>query len=280
MSPVVFITTLLVTLLSLSSFVEAHGWMSNPVPRGKYHGKYDYQEFEPVVSNNPNTDRMVCRGDAAIPNKANWLSLKAGESTPITLSWNAPHIGDCFVYLTYDGDKPEKEMKWFKIWEQAKCSPDSRPVSNYNVPIPSYLPPGDHVIFRWEWYALHAFPTVEFYVNCVDATITGDKKGNLPLPQIQIPGNLPNNAAGNYWNPYDGSAERFVGAPVATPNGEAWEEYSQNKKKSNGGAIAAGILVPLIVVGLIAVALFVLHKKHYIKFEKSFPPIKKDTAWV
>lgn len=25
------------------------------------------------------------------------------------------------MYLTYDGDKPENQMKWFKIWAEHDC---------------------------------------------------------------------------------------------------------------------------------------------------------------
>jgi len=154
--------------------------------------------------------------------KASWLPLQAGKSQSITLQFNALHVGDCFVYLTYDGDKPVNEMKWFKIWEQHECKNSN----NYEIAIPSYLPSGDHVIFRWEWYALHVYPTVEYYSQCVDATMSGSATGSLPQPQVNMPGHLPHlsgspsDNTNNYWWPWDTQSMKFTGPALATLNGQ------------------------------------------------------------
>lgn len=209
-------------LVLLSCSVDAHAWLSNPKPRGQYLSppKASWEEYKPAA-HNPNDTNFVCRNDPASP-KATWVPMRAGEKQSFTISFNALHVGDCFVYLTYDGDKATSEQKWFKIWEQHSCKDQSE----YSVTIPSYLPSGEHVVFRWEWYALHIYPTVEYFASCFDATITGSANGVLPQPQVNMPGHLPlldgSYAArtNNYWWPWDDQPMFFTGPPVATVGGQ------------------------------------------------------------
>jgi hypothetical protein len=211
-----------IALVLLACSVDAHGWMSFPKPRGQYlpSPKPAHDEYAPATRD-PDDMAIVCRNDPVMP-KANWLPLQAGKSQSITLQFNALHVGDCFVYLTYDGDKPVNEMKWFKIWEQHECKNNN----NYEIAIPSYLPSGDHVIFRWEWYALHVYPTVEYYSQCVDATMSGSASGSLPQPQVHMPGHLPHlsgspsDNTNNYWWPWDTQSMKFTGPALATLNGQ------------------------------------------------------------
>lgn len=212
---------LLAVLLCVSVLeVSAHVWLSSPQPRGQYltPKKYSHEEYAPTAGNSPSNIDFVCRQDPVAP-EANWVSLTAGQSVPITISWNAPHPGDCFVYLTYDADKPVAEMKWFKIWEKHEC----QGINSASIPIPDYLPSSTHVIFRWEMYALHVYPTVEFYAQCVDAKITGVSGGRLPSPQVNMPGHLPAGGTdnGSYRDPYNGNppAKFFTGPVVATLDG-------------------------------------------------------------
>jgi len=217
-----FLFGVVLALVLLACSVDAHGWMAYPKPRGQYLSppKPSSVEYAPATID-PNDQAFVCRNDPVMP-KASWLPLTAGKQQSITLQFNALHVGDCFVYLTYDGDKPTNEMKWFKIWEQHECKKQN----NYEIPIPAYLPSGDHVIFRWEWYALHVYPVVEYYSQCVDATMTGASTGALPQPQVNMPGHLPELVEGdlskgtnNYWWPWDSQPMKFTGPALATING-------------------------------------------------------------
>lgn len=208
-------------LVLLACSVDAHGWMTNPKPRGQYRSpaRYAYEEYGPATIN-PNDPNFVCRSDPDMP-RANWLNLRAGQSQSITLQFTAPHVGDCFVYLSYDGDKADSNKKWFKIWQQHDCKSSN----NYDITIPSYLPSGEHVVFRWEWYALHAYPKVEYYAQCVDAVMSGSSSGVLPQPQVNIPGHLPvlggdwDSNTNNYWWPYGSQKMRFTGPALATVSG-------------------------------------------------------------
>ena len=38
--------------------------------------------------------------------------------------------------------------------------------------LPKWLPNGDAVV-RWDWYALHGFPSAELYAQCTDVTVAG-----------------------------------------------------------------------------------------------------------
>ena len=53
--------------------------------------------------------------------------------------------------------------------------------STVNVNIPAWLPPG-RAVLRWDWYALHNDPHVEFYANCIDVDIVSSS--TLPKEAI------------------------------------------------------------------------------------------------
>lgn len=217
----------LLAILALFAYsVDAHGWLSSPSPRGQFRSvprRADEESF--MATSVASSNSMTCRDDPEMP-RNKWISMTAGTSQSVTFQIGAAHPGDCFFYLTYDGDKPDSQKKWFKIWEKHQCGKYQGSYT-HNIPIPSYLPSGSHVIFRWEWYATHIFPVVEFYVQCVDATMTGLASGVLPQPQVKIPGHLPEPSGNrdigtnNYYWDYDNVAYNtfYTGPPVATPNG-------------------------------------------------------------
>lgn len=77
---------------------------------------------------------------------------------------------------------------------------------------------------RYEWYALHVWPSIELYVDCVDVRIVGSASGQLPSPQVTIPGHLPldggSSTSPKYRNEYDSSiAFFFTGPLLATLSG-------------------------------------------------------------
>lgn len=208
---------LLVVLLG-AVYVDAHGWMTNPKPRGQYLGKRSDQEFAPAALD-PMDPNMVCRGDNTPIPESQRRTLVAGQKLNINVEYNAKHPGDCFVYLTYDGALPDAQKKWFKIWQKHECDKNDMDT----ITIPSYLPSASHAIIRWEWYALHVMDagrgTVEFYVQCADAFILGASNGRLPQPQVNIPGHLPKLDSSSYWDPYNSRNMFFTGPALATVDG-------------------------------------------------------------
>jgi hypothetical protein len=118
---------------------------------------------------------FVCRNR---PTGKPVITLRAGF--PVDLQWNfpAPHVGDVYIYLSYDGSTiGDTQKKWFKI---ANVPNAVGKVSfallffvstsvvclfvaayqnqNVSITIPSYLPSCTNCILRWEWTALHVFP--------------------------------------------------------------------------------------------------------------------------
>lgn len=213
---------LLVVLLGAVYYVDAHGWMTNPVPRGQYASpkKRADQEYAPA-SLDPYSPNMVCHGDNTPIPENQRRTFIAGQKLNITAEYNARHPGDCFVYLTYDGALPDSQKKWFKIWEKHYCDHNDWDT----ITIPAYLPSASHAILRWEWYALHVMDagrgTVEYFVQCADAFILGAANGRLPQPQVNIPGHLPKLGPSNYWDPYNSREPFFTGPALATLDGVA-----------------------------------------------------------
>jgi hypothetical protein len=83
------------------------------------------------------------------------------------------------------------------------------------ITIPDFLPSGN-AIMRWDWYALHVRPTVEFYNQCVDITISSSS--TVTVSQVTAlaykinSGIYPDTAHTAYRNPF-GNGEQFVTGP-------------------------------------------------------------------
>jgi len=125
------------------------------------------------------------------------------------------------MYLSYDDTLGPDVQLYFKIANLPDCrSQNGQPV---NITIPDYLPSKDRAVLRFEWYALHIYPGVEFYSQCVDVEVVGNPQGSLPDggDLFTIPGHLPNNAMNNeYRNPFAPGSPQFITGPeVATRPG-------------------------------------------------------------
>ena len=59
-------------------------------------------------------------------------------------------------------------MKFFKIAHFPQQRRNNR--NTVKVKLPSWLPAG-RAVMRWDWYATHNQPYVEFYSNCVDVEV-------------------------------------------------------------------------------------------------------------
>jgi len=214
MSRVQLITGFLIAFLAQ---VAAHGHLSVPTSRD-YNLRQD-QQNAPVSF--PLSSDFVCRNYTATPSNL-WTTLVAGSSTPMKWAMEAAHPGDCFAYLSYDGESvPDVQKKWFKIAEFGQCNLQNMQTMTLNIP--SYLPSCEHCILRWEWYALHlqSIGIVEFYSQCADVKIVGNPNGQLPSPQVVIPGHLPQDAS--QYRPGFGSDDfHMTGPAIATVGGSSY----------------------------------------------------------
>jgi len=184
-------------------------------------------------------NKFVCRDDAG----GNPLAtITAGSQTNIKWSLTALHVGDCFLYLTYDLALPDTQKRWFKIAQWLDC----KAYNGQDVPvnIPSYLPACTHCIMRWEWYALHLYPgSVEYYTQCVDVAINGAATGSLPTPQVTIPGHLPT-APTAYRDPWTAGAPQFFTGPALASLGGAPSPSSTVAPPSSSSVIPASSSTP------------------------------------
>jgi len=203
-----------------------HGRLIKPVPRqgptslaGNANGP---------VPGGITGDAWICRAADAVANKQ---PVTAGGS--LTLQWNfgAAHVGDCAVYVSYDVSTARNEQKWFKIANLPRCKDDNN--KDMTITLPSWLKNGQ-AVFRWDWYALHVWPSAEFYSQCFDATVSGGQ-ASLPgdLNQYKLnnrPGSLyPANAneqlasgARGYRNPFPGGSDFYMTGPPCA------KSYSEN----------------------------------------------------
>jgi len=200
----IFVFTLLFLILDL---VWAHGRLS--VPTTRFPTGY---ENDPVPSNNDDT--FVCRNDVTAPA----TTITAGETMDLYWDFGAAHVGDCAVYISYDYSSSKSEQQYFKIANLYKCKDQNRQTVTINLP--SWLPAGQAVV-RWDWYALHVYPTVEFYSQCADVTIiAGDDPvavDTLTTYPIINPALYPANGADGvgYRNPFANTEQYMTGPPCA-----------------------------------------------------------------
>lgn len=196
-----------VAALCLLVQVDAHGRLVKPASREQLTGSLlPHQQREPVELN---SSKFVCRDQpAATP------IITAAVGSAVTVQWDftAAHVGDCAMYMSYDVGKPDKEQEYFKLANIADCKAFNK--KDVNVQIPTYLPAGP-AILRFEWYALHVRPTIEYYAQCVDITITSTQAGNLPPNLFKIGPHLPS-AGTSYRSAYDGETYLVGPEPVST----------------------------------------------------------------
>ena len=112
-------------------------------------------ENDPVRSNTD--ESFVCR-HAQANSRVTPAAMSAGSTTQIQWDMSAPHVGDCALFISYDVDLPLSSQRYVKIANFPDCVSQNR--QRVSVVIPSALPAGD-AILRWDWRALHVFPTVE-----------------------------------------------------------------------------------------------------------------------
>jgi len=186
--------------------VYGHGRLITPVPRqgsGSLNGKAN----APVAGAQAG-EEWVCRSAQVQSTK---LPVTAGGSLALNWDFGAAHRGDCALYVSYDVSATRGQQKWFKIANLPRCKDQNR--QDVAVKIPSFLKNG-HAVFRWDWYALHIFPSAEFYSQCFDAMVTGGQAGlpaNLNQYKLIGPPLYPANAnvllpsgVKSYRNPFGG----------------------------------------------------------------------------
>jgi len=148
----------LLTLAMLPCLGAAHGRLTVPTPRIGGPGIY---ENDPVPLE---SESFVCRH--ANPNPSITPAIvRAGSKLALTWELTAAHVGDCAVFISYDVDSPRRQQRYVKIANLPDCK--SKNGQNVMIDIPSVLPAG-RAILRWDWKALHVYPTIEFYVQCAD----------------------------------------------------------------------------------------------------------------
>merc|ERR1711879_1084892 len=149
--------------------------------------------------------------------------VTAGQSLNMRWTLTAKHWGDCSVYVGYGdaavngmGDE-KRDARFFKIANVPDCRQFSE--QDYEIDLPSWLPAGQAVI-RWEWYALHMHPVIEFYVQCADVIIESDSTltaDQLPSYPVVGPPVLPTsaNVAPGYRHVSTDTEQFYTGPPCA-----------------------------------------------------------------
>lgn len=195
-------------LAAFLGFVDAHGKLTTPTPR-PYTGGY---QDDPV--NGPDGDEFVCQNEYVA--EVDLLDVTAGSTLDLGWTFGAAHVGDCALYMSYDFDSTRADMQWFKIANLPDCNIDNSQTATVNLP--DWLPAGQAVL-RWDWYALHVYPTVEFYANCVDINvISSSSTAPGDINTYVIPGQYP--ASGDqdndmYWNPFTNTIWKQEGPTCA-----------------------------------------------------------------
>ncbi len=184
-----------------------HGRLIEPVTRK---GDTGYED-DPAPSLTDPT--FICKHDTS---QVEALPVNAGSSLALKWRFGAAHVGDCAVYISYDTDLPLLDTRWFKIANLFDCRAQNN--QDVNIELPSWLPPGS-AILRWDWSALHTYPNVEFYNQCVDITITSMSSvspSSINTYSIVDPPIYPSSgqAGVGFRNPFDPNSPQFVTGPA------------------------------------------------------------------
>lgn len=174
--------------------VLGHGRLLLPVPRQCAEGKCvmedpdmplnDGKTAADDAANHPFNQNFVCRvagmnRDKSVP----VIKITAGGTVDMKWVFTAKHPGDGGLFVSYDDDWTSdirSSMKFFKIANFPQMRRDSG--KTVKVHLPDWLPAGKAVL-RWDWYALHNDPDVEFYTNCIDVEIVSSS--NLTPADMQ-----------------------------------------------------------------------------------------------
>jgi len=197
----------------LTLFVKAvsHGRLTVPTPRNGGNNPGNI-ENAPSTIDDATKDDFVCRHAARNENVA-LRDVSAGGTLDLQWDFSALHVGDCAVYISYDTDLPRSAQRYFKIANFFDCKAQSG--TPMTITIPDFLPKGN-AIMRWDWYALHVRPAVEFYNQCVDITISSSSAVTISqvtaLAYTIKSGIYPNTAHTAYRNPF-GNGKQFVTGP-------------------------------------------------------------------
>lgn len=233
------LTFFILTFLMLN--VDAHGQISQPRMRGctTVYNPGTVQEYCPLygdfgpqkVVGKANTQEETTYGDYDVcrnePREEPYVTVTAGGTLDLKYHLQAPHPGDCSLYVSYDDDKiSDGKKKFALIWQMKDCLcfPEGNGCSYYpaanqgtcpsgcpqfrtiTATIPDWLPSGV-AVFHHNWYATHpresgavaGYPTVELYTACFDATVVNTKK-QVEVSQLRglvtIPDSLPRFPAG------------------------------------------------------------------------------------
>ena len=272
MSPSVFLP--LFVLLDIVYTASAHGRLTVPTPRRWKEGSTcDFSQFHPddedaktyscmedpdqpinmddalfpknkfnearyPVNNqaaHPGKQSLVCRvpndlQDTAIPR----LTLEAGKKLQMRWEFSADHPGDGGVYISYDHEystADTQNMRFFKIANLPQQRMNNK--IDIAVKLPAWLPKGKAVL-RWDWYATHNPPAVEFYSNCVDVEILSASQvlpSAIPSYKMQTGTGTPESYSAYYCDRDAGCTNWCFDCDA-----QAWNEL-----KINGPACAPGI---------------------------------------
>jgi hypothetical protein len=129
-------------------------------------------ETDPVTTTDGSSPRtkeeFVCRHDKPPNSGIRRAEASAGQKFDLEWDMMADHVGDCSVYLTYDVDAPRRQQRYVKIANLPDCRGQNK--RRVSIDIPGGLPAGPATL-RWDWVAIHLWPSVEWYAQCVDIEV-------------------------------------------------------------------------------------------------------------
>lgn len=169
-------------------FIEkifGHGRITFPTPRLKN------------VSGGLNAPIYTCLGPAFgtsstsmrchdSPASQTLVTYNAGDTIQLNIMMEAPHPGDCSIWLSYDLNV-NSPQNWVKLKNFPGCF-SLNGIDTFSgfksifVYLPEYLPSCEHCVLRWEWYSVQLVSNVEFYVNCIDIKIVNNFNNNCNQP--------------------------------------------------------------------------------------------------
>ncbi|KAL6071798.1 hypothetical protein QOT17_005968 [Balamuthia mandrillaris] len=166
-----------------------HGYLASPTTRDILQGRQQHEMWAPVGHVDKGCQGCTVSQGATYPSYTCGGLEYDGSSELLALTARQSLDPECLIYLS-TGPTDDPATRWYLIdviWNYGSGIVSGNTVEG-SVKIPEFALECEHCALRWEWYAIQQVSAIEYYVQCVDVSISSNNDDQTPAPTIEIPG--------------------------------------------------------------------------------------------